>query len=153
MNLASCKTAFVETCSETAVDAASVGAKSPSHSSSNSAKLIFGMTKNGAYAPFLTAERLFIAGLVCGIVKCLDLRDTLETGGVNLGDPVLNGCALNVVSNLAVARTDSVVRRELERVEVRTIEMKGFCDFLLVRLPAIASAHDCLSELQNVRAG
>ena len=66
--------------------------------------LIFGMSKNGAYAPFLTAERLFIAGLVCGIVKCLDLRETLEDGGVNLGDPVLDWCALDVIFDFAVAK-------------------------------------------------
>ena len=49
------------------------------------------------------AERLFVAGLVSGIVRYLNLREPLESGGVYLSDPVLDGRALDVV-DLAVAK-------------------------------------------------
>jgi hypothetical protein len=40
-------------------------------------------------------RRLFVAGSVRWIVRGLDLREPLHAVGVNLGDPVLEGCALH----------------------------------------------------------
>ena len=57
--------------------------------------------------------------MVCRIVRCLDLRETLEAGGVDLGDPVLDWCALDVVFDFAVAQ------RPFEGNELAFLESPG----------------------------
>ena len=80
------------------------GAKSPTRSFEKRPALSAEKVRTGLSPRSQGAERLFVAGLVCGIVKSLDLREPLEAGGVDLGDPVLDGRALNVVFDLAVAK-------------------------------------------------
>jgi hypothetical protein len=46
--------------------------------------------------------RLFVAGSVRRIVRGLNLREPLHAVGVNLGNPVLVGCALPFVLDFAI---------------------------------------------------
>jgi hypothetical protein len=48
--------------------------------------------------------RLFVAGPVRWLISGLDLREPLHAVGVNLGNPVLEGCALHFVLDFAITR-------------------------------------------------
>ena len=73
-------------------------------SSSISSMLIFGITRTGLAPRSQRAKRLFVAGSIGGIIGRLDLREALEACCVDFGDPVLEGSALDVVFDLAVAQ-------------------------------------------------
>ena len=77
-------------------------------------------------------ERLFVAGLVSRIVRSLDLREALEAGSVDLCDPVLDGCALNVVFDFAVAQY------ALECDELARLERLGELGETAPRIPSCA---------------
>src|SRR5271170_1005607 len=47
-------------------------------------------------------RRLFVAGCIGWIISGLDLREPLEAGGMDLCDPMLEGCALDVVFHVAI---------------------------------------------------
>jgi hypothetical protein len=47
-------------------------------------------------------RRLFVAGAVRGIIGGLDLREPLHAGGMNFGDMVLEGSALDLVLDFAM---------------------------------------------------
>jgi hypothetical protein len=49
-----------------------------------------------------TRAELFLFSRVCRIVRGLDLREPLHAGGVNLGDPALEGCAPHFVLDVAI---------------------------------------------------
>src|SRR5580658_11240787 len=48
------------------------------------------------------SRRLLVAGSVCRIISGLDLREPLHAGGVDLGDPVPEGSAHNLILDLAI---------------------------------------------------
>ncbi len=51
------------------------------------------------------SRRLLVAGSICWIVCGLDLREPLQAGGVDLGDPVLEPGALDVVFDIAIPQS------------------------------------------------
>ena len=53
--------------------------------------------------PSTSGRRLLVVGPVRWIVGCLYFREPLHADGVNLGDPVLEGSAFNVVLHLAIS--------------------------------------------------
>jgi hypothetical protein len=48
------------------------------------------------------SRRLLVASSVCRIISGLDLGEPLHAGGVDLGDPVLERGALNLIFDLAI---------------------------------------------------
>ena len=48
------------------------------------------------------SRRLFVAGSVRGIIGGLDLREPLHAGGMNFGNTVLEGSALDLVLDFAI---------------------------------------------------
>jgi len=50
------------------------------------------------------SQRLFVAGSIRGIICGLDFREPLHAGGVDLGDPVLERGALNLILYLAITQ-------------------------------------------------
>ena len=48
------------------------------------------------------SRRLHVAGSVCWIIIGLDLREPLHAGGMNFGDMVLEGSALDLVLDFAM---------------------------------------------------
>ena len=48
------------------------------------------------------SQRLFFACAVCGIISGLDLGESLQAGGVDLSDPVLERGALDLILDLAI---------------------------------------------------
>src|ERR1700730_16269204 len=48
------------------------------------------------------SRRSLVAGSIRGVISGLDLREPLHAGGVDLGDPVLEPSALDVILNLAI---------------------------------------------------
>jgi hypothetical protein len=51
------------------------------------------------------SRRLFVAGSVCWIIRGFDLREPLQAGGVDLGDPVLERSALDRILDLAIPQS------------------------------------------------
>src|SRR5271163_2300708 len=50
-------------------------------------------------------RRLFVAGCIGWIISGLDLPEPLEAGGMHLCDPMLEGCALDVVFHVAICES------------------------------------------------
>src|ERR1700737_2525171 len=50
-------------------------------------------------------RRLLVAGSVCWVISGFDFRKPLHAHGVNLGDPVLEPSALDVILNLTITQS------------------------------------------------
>ena len=63
------------------------------------------------------SRRLFVAGSVCWIICGFDFREPLHADGVDLGDPVLEGSALNFIFDLAIPQGAFCRSTEAKRTE------------------------------------